>query len=66
MSHMPSRQELDSWLAQASKSIRAAATRADALAIFGERRASIATWHPAVAKAILAKLAAVGKAKFKK
>lgn len=63
---MPSRQELDSWLAQASKSLRSAATRADALAIYNERRAATATWHPAVAKAALAKLAAVGKAKFKR
>lgn len=65
MTHIPSRQELDRWLEQATKSLRSAATKADARAVYRERAAQIAGWHPAVVKGLMERLAAVGKARFR-
>lgn len=64
MTHIPSHQELDTWIAQGIKSLRAASSRADAIAVYRERQAQVSGWHPGVAKQALAKLAEAGKKKF--
>lgn len=62
---MPNKAELEKWLDQASKLIRAARTREDALAVYRSKELSIAHWHPAVAKGMLKRLAEAGKARFR-
>jgi len=65
MSYMPTRKELDTWIEQGSKLIKAARTREDALASYRSQQWAISHWHEAVARGALKRLAEAGRSKFR-